>query len=246
VLLASFPEVDQAQAPADWREAMEKMSEVAQHKYRDLVYENPHFIGFWHSATPLDEIKRLQIGSRPASRTTSSEVGKIRAIPWVFSWMQSRFNLPGWYSLGTGLESCSDQHLLREMYDGWPFFKNLLDNTEISLIKADMDIAALYVELVPNRNMAQTIFAEIRNEYERTRSAVLSISRHTSLLESEPVTQKAVVLRNPYIDPLNYIQVEILRRLRNLPNEDDPKAVALREVMAQTINGIAAGLKNTG
>jgi phosphoenolpyruvate carboxylase len=132
------------------------------------------------------------------------------------------------------------------MYDGWPFFKNLLDNTEISLIKADMDIAALYVELVPDRIMAKKIFAAIRNEYERTRSAVLSISRHTTLLESEPVTQKAVALRNPYIDPLNYIQVEILRRLRSLQNDDDPVAAALREVMAQTINGIAAGLKNTG
>ncbi len=246
VLLASFPEAEREQAPDTWREALDKMADAAQHAYRDLVYENPLFIDFWHSATPLDEIKRLQIGSRPASRATSSEVRKIRAIPWVFSWMQSRFNLPGWYSLGTGLESCPDQHLLREMYDGWPFFKNLLDNTEISLIKADMDIAALYVELVPDRIMAKRIFIDIRNEYDRTRSAVLSISRHTSLLESEPVTQKAVALRNPYIDPLNYIQVDILRRLRSLPNNNDPEAAALREVMAQTINGIAAGLKNTG
>jgi phosphoenolpyruvate carboxylase len=222
------------------------MSVAAQQAYRELVYENPGFYDFWQSATPIDEIKRLQIGSRPASRTTSGAVGQIRAIPWVFSWMQSRFNLPSWYSLGTGLESFSDRLMLREMYDGWPFFKNLLDNTEISLLKADMDIASLYVELVPDHSMAKKIFSEIRNEYERTRASVLSISGHTALLELDPITQNAVDLRNPYIDPLNYIQVDVLRRLRSLPNQDGPEAAALREVMAITINGIAAALKNTG
>jgi phosphoenolpyruvate carboxylase len=246
VLLASFPEAEQENIPTEWREALDSMSVIAQRAYRNLVYEDPQFIEFWQSATPLDEIKRLQIGSRPASRSTNSAVEQIRAIPWVFSWMQSRFNLPGWYSLGTGLASCSDKYLLREMYNGWAFFKNLLDNTEISLIKADMDIAALYVRLVPDRLMAKRIFTDIRNEYERTCSAVLTISSHTYLLESEPVTQKAVLLRNPYIDPLNYIQVEVLRRLRSLANPEDPEAADLREVMAQTINGIAAGLKNTG
>ncbi len=246
VLLASFPEAEQTKIPSRWRQALDNMSVVAQRAYSGLVYENPNFIDFWQSATPLDEIKRLQIGSRPASRVTSSAVEQIRAIPWVFSWMQSRFNLPGWYSLGSGLESFSDRPLLREMYAGWPFFKSLLDNTEMSLLKADIDIAALYVELVPNQPMGKKIFSDIRNEYERTRTNVLSISGHTSLLESEPVTQNAVKLRNPYIDPLNYIQVEILRRLRSLPNPEEPAAADLREVMALTINGIAAGLKNTG
>ena len=140
---------------------------------------------------------------------------KIRAIPWVFSWMQSRFNLPGWYGLGTGLASFADHSLLREMYKGWPFFKSLLDNTEMSLLKADMEIAALYVDLVPDRKLANTIFGRIRAEYERTRTAVLSISGHTTLMEMEPVTQSAVQFRNPYVDPLNYIQVETLRRLRS-------------------------------
>ncbi len=246
VLLASFPEEEQTKIPAEWREALEHMAVTAQQAFRGLVYETPGFIDFWQSATPLDEIKRLQIGSRPASRTTSSAVGQIRAIPWVFSWMQSRFNLPGWYGLGAGLESFSDRSVLREMYEGWPFFKSLLENTEMSLLKADMDIAALYVELVPDQAVGKKIFSAIRDEYERTRTAVLSISSHAALLELEPVTQKAVILRNPYIDPLNYIQVEVLRRLRGLPDPDDPVAKALREVMALTINGIAAGLKNTG
>ena len=246
VLLSSFPESDQSKIPSKWVSAIKEMSMVAQKAYRELVYENPGFFDFWQSATPIDEIKRLQFGSRPASRTTSSAFGHIRAIPWVFSWMQSRFNLPSWYSLGTGLESFSDHAMLREMYDGWPFFNNLLDNTEISLLKADMDIAALYVDLVPDHDIGNNIFSVIKNEYDRTRTSVLSISGHNALLELDPITQSAVDLRNPYIDPLNYIQVDVLRRLRNLHNQDDPAAEALREVMAITINGIAAALKNTG
>jgi phosphoenolpyruvate carboxylase len=159
--------------------------------------------------------------------------------------MQSRFNLPGWYGLGTGLESFTDRALLREMYAGLPFFKSLLDNTEMSLIKADMEIAALYVDLVPDRALANEMFKRIKAEYELTRMTVLSISGHSTLMEMEPVTQNAVQVRNPYVDPLNYIQVEVLRRLRSL-HDDDPDAEILREAMALTINGIAAGLKNTG
>jgi len=244
--LASVPVEKQAQVPVKWREAMDEMSVVARQAYRQLVYETPGFIDFWQSATPLDEIKRLQIGSRPASRASTSAVTKIRAIPWVFSWMQSRFNLPGWYGLGSGLDSFTDKDLLREMYAGLPFFKTLLDNTEMSLIKADMDIAALYVELVPDQELAKATFTRIHEEYELTRATVLSISGHTSLMQMEPVTQNVVQLRNPYVDPLNYIQVEVLRRLRSLQNSDAPDAEILREAMALTINGIAAGLKNTG
>ncbi|HVN16644.1 MAG TPA: phosphoenolpyruvate carboxylase, partial [Anaerolineales bacterium] len=209
-------------------------------------YETPGFIQFWQTATPFDEIKRLQIGSRPASRASTDAVTQIRAIPWVFSWMQARFNLPSWYSLGTGLESFSDRALLREMYEKWPFFKTLLDNTEISLVKADMGIAALYVELVPDQKQGKQIFARILEEYQRTQKEMLAISGHKTLLELEPVTQNAVQLRNPYVDPLNYIQVEMLRRLRALSNPNDAQAESLREVAALTINGIAAGLKNTG
>jgi len=246
VLLASAPTAEQAQVPKKWRDAMEEMSTAAQKAYRHLVYETPGFIEFWQSATPLEEIKQLQIGSRPASRANTGAVDKIRAIPWVFSWMQSRFNLPSWYSLGTGLESFTDPALLREMYAGWPFFKSLLDNTEMSLTKADMDIAALYVELVPDRALGSTIFSPIHEEYERTRTAVLSTSGHTSLMEIEPVTQSAVQFRNPYVDPLNYIQVDVMRRLRTMKSPSGAEAENLRELMALTINGIAAGLKNTG
>lgn len=246
VLLTSSPAKAKAEVPSAWRTAMDEMSVTAHQIYRGLVYETPGFIEFWQCATPLDEIKRMHIGSRPAARGQSSEVTKIRAIPWVFSWMQSRFNLPGWFSLGSALESVEDDTLLREMYNGWAFFKTMLDNTEMSLLKADMDIASLYVDLVPDRKLANELFVTIRAEYDRTRDAVLSISGHANLLDAEPVTQNAVQLRNPYVDPLNYIQVEMLRRIRALPDPESDEAESIRDVISITINGIAAGLRNTG
>ncbi len=246
VLLASSPSKKETEIPAAWRAAMEQMAETGYKMYRGLVYENPSFIDFWQMATPLDEIKRLHIGSRPAARGQSSEVSKIRAIPWVFSWMQSRFNLPGWFGLGSALVCVKDDALLRDMYEGWALFKTMLDNAEMSLLKADMDIASLYVDLVPDKNLASEIFRSIRTEYDRTRDSVLSISGHANLLDEEPVTQHAVQLRNPYVDPLNYIQVEMLRRIRALPDPESEEAQAIREVISVTINGIAAGLRNTG
>jgi phosphoenolpyruvate carboxylase len=246
VLIASSPAKAKGELPVAWRLAMDKMSGTAHQMYRALVYEDPRFIQFWQTATPLDEIKRLHIGSRPAARGKSSEVTKIRAIPWVFSWMQSRFNLPGWFGLGSALASIKDDGLLREMYQGWALFKTMLDNAEMSLLKADMDIAALYVDLVPDKELGNQMYRAIRAEYDRTRDVVLSISGHANLLDEEPVTQNAVQLRNPYVDPLNYIQVEMLRRIRSLPDPESEEAQSIREVITITINGIAAGLRNTG
>ena len=247
VLLASAPTAGEAaDIPAGWRQAIDQMAAAGQQAYRRLVHETPGFLSFWQEVTPIDEIKRLHLGSRPAARARTGTLDQIRAIPWVFSWMQSRFNLPGWYSLGSGLSAFPDQELLRDMYAGWPFFKTLLDNTEASLLKADMEIAALYVDLVSDKKLAARMFAVIREEYERTCSAILAISGHKALMELEPVTQTAVQLRNPYVDPLNYIQVEMLGRLRRLSDQEGAEAQALREVVILTINGIAAGLKNTG
>ncbi len=247
VLLASAPTGDDGQdIPKEWRHGLDIMSAAALASYRKLVYETPGFIEFWRYATPLDEIKRLHIGSRPSSRADSAEVSKIRAIPWVFSWMQSRFNLPGWYGLGSGLSLAPDFSMLREMYSGWSFFKTLVDNTQISLLKADMDIATLYAGLVPDKKMSTSIFDDIRLEYERTRDSVLAISGYQELLDNEPITKESVRLRNPYVDPLNYLQVDMLRRIRTLSNPESPEAEALREVIILTINGIAAGLRNTG
>jgi phosphoenolpyruvate carboxylase len=244
--MASSPAKKAVTIPESWRAAMDQMSETGHAVYRGLVYDNPHFIEFWQMATPLDEIKRLHIGSRPAARGTSSEVTKIRAIPWVFSWMQSRFNLPGWFGLGSALAVVKDDVLLREMYQGWALFNTMLNNAEMSLLKADMGIASLYVELVPDKKLGSEMFRAILAEYDRTRDIVLSISAHSNLLDAEPITQHAVQLRNPYVDPLNYIQVEMLRRIRTLSDQEGEEAQAIREVIGITINGIAAGLRNTG
>ncbi len=214
--------------------------------YRKLVYETPGFIDFWMTATPINTISRMHIGSRPSARAGSAAVNKIRAIPWVFSWMQSRCNLAGWYGLGSGLNSVSDMALLREMYTGWTFFRNMIDNVELSLVKADMDIAALYTELVPDQKLAGEIFGEIRAEFERTCQAVLAISGHAEMMDSDVLTKESVRLRNPYVDPLNYIQVEMLRRLRALPDVNAAEAQPILDIIVLTINGIAAGLKNTG
>jgi phosphoenolpyruvate carboxylase len=192
----------------------------------------------------------LKFGSRPAYRKQTRTVADLRAIPWVFSWMQSRFVLPGWYGLGSAFDSLITDPdggggpLLGEMYRGWPFFQTMIDNAQQSLTKADMGIAAIYASLVPDAAMRERIFDLIKAEFERTCSAILCITGQTTVLENEPVLQRSIQLRNPYVDPLNYIQVEMIRRLRNLqaPRETE----ALRAVIELTINGVSSGLRNTG
>lgn len=244
--------VSPKELPPLWRAVMQHMSGAAKDCYRRLVFETPGFLEYWQAVTPIDEIKRMRIGSRPAARRPGAEaVTKIRAIPWVFSWMQSRYNLPGWYGLGTGLEAALQEEsygldLLREMHEGWAFFRLLLENAELSLSKADMEIAAIYDQLAEDRELAKRLFGEIRAEYARTVEAVLKIKRQTRLMEMEPVIQRSIKMRNPYVDPLNILQVDLQRRLRGLANSEGEEAAALHEVITLTINGIAAGLRNTG
>ena len=245
VLLASAP-LDPVAIPTAWREALDRLAREAWRAYRSLVYETPTFLDYWRAATPIDEISRLRIGSRPTTRRGSAlKLEYVRAIPWVFSWMQSRFNLPGWYGLGAALSE-HPAALNREMYEQWPFFRALLDNAEMSLLKADMGIAALYSQLAPDQTSAQSIFDRVRAEYDRTVEAVLRATNHANLMDSDPIIQRSIQLRNPYVDPLNYIQVDMLRRLRALPDQESAEAEALREVIVMTINGIASGLRNTG
>lgn len=243
--------VSPREIPAAWRAAMDQISTAARSAYRGLVYETTGFNQFWRAATPLDEIKQLTIGSRPASRQSGDEqVNRIRAIPWVFSWMQSRVNLPGWYGLGSGLQALLNQpnglQRLQEMYADWTFFRTLLDNAELSLGKADMGVAAIYTELVPDRVLAEQIFGTIEAEFRRTAQTVQAVKGENELMQAEPVIQRSIRLRNPYVDPLNYLQVEMLRRIRAHPDQNGEEARALREVIMLTINGIAAGLRNTG
>ena len=256
VLLASADTAGSPETPADWAAVMDEVSDAAFHSYRALVYDDPGFVRFFHEATPIGEFAQLNIGSRPPKRTASDRIEDLRAIPWVFSWMQSRYTLPGWYGVGAALGAYADQspaHLdrLREMYQNWPFFTTLLDNAQMSLAKADLDIAARYASLVSDRANADRIYAAIADEYTRTTAVLLQITGQSALLETAPVLQKSIRLRNPYVDPLSFLQVELLRRLRALPPGGDSEDLKtqrrdLRAAVLLSVNGIAAGMKNTG
>jgi len=237
--------------PAEWRDAMSTMSAAGLAAYQALVHDDPEFLLFWKQATPIDEISNLKLGSRPTFRRNTTSVEDLRAIPWVFSWMQSRFNFPGWFGLGTALDAMLDQGpksraLLREMHANWPFFQTMIDNAQLTMRKADMGIAALYASLVEDEKIRRRVFGLLVAEFERTEAAILAVTGQKQLLAREPVLRQSVALRNPYIDPLNYIQVEMLRRLRSGKKVAADEAEATRAVVELTINGISGGLKNTG
>ena len=224
--------------------AMAVMSDASARAYRELVYDDPSFIAFFHGATPIEEISRHQLGSRPARRTASVAIEDLRAIPWVFSWTQSRILLPGWYGLGTALAAGKDVvgiDLLREMDANWPFFSATLANAELALAKADRAIAERYVALVESEEVRTAVWGRITAEWDLTERLLLDVTGQDRLLDREPVLQRSVRRRNPYVDPLSFIQVEVLRRLR----QEGPTDALLRTALA-TINGIAGGLKNTG
>ncbi|WP_298482879.1 phosphoenolpyruvate carboxylase [uncultured Chloroflexus sp.] len=247
VLRASFPGMARQPEP-EWLAAMEQMATTARTAYRRLVYEDPDFLTYFRNATPVAEFNRLRIGSRPVSRRKSDRIEDLRAIPWVFSWMQSRHTIPGWFGLGSALEQFAKAdpnhiHLLRAMYRHWPFFTTLLDNAQMIMLKADLGIARRYAELVPNQAIAERIFLQIEREFHRTARMICQITEYNDLLDNQPVLQRAIRQRNPYIDPLSYIQIELLRRLREAPPEAQGE---LETVLLMSINGIAAGLKNTG
>ncbi len=247
VLLASAP-THRPRVRPEWRALMETLSQAAYRVYREVVYETPGFLDYWNEATPIQEISRLQLGSRPARRRPGGDWSTVRAIPWVFSWMQSRHNLPGWLGIGTAVAHLSEdqRRLAHEMYVEWPFFQTVIDNCQMSLAKADMGIARMYAGLVNDAALRKRVFGRILDLYQRSRDFVLTVSGQTELLDNEPELQESIRLRNPYIDPLNYIQVDLLRRWRRLR---DPQSDEAREILAAillTINGIAAGLRNTG
>jgi phosphoenolpyruvate carboxylase len=251
VLLGAVAAQKEADVPDAWRAAATEMSKLAYNAYEALVHKDPEFIEFWKVATPIDEIGGLKLGSRPTFRRATKSVEDLRAIPWVFSWMQSRFVFPGWYGLGSALEqfaakSPANAELLKTMYSEWMFFKATIDNAQLTLLKADMKIAKQYALLVPDEAIRERIFNAIAAEFSRTEKAILAITGQKALLENEPVLARSVQLRNPYIDPLNYIQFEMIRRLRGLADKTSPEADELRAVIELTINGVSGGLKNTG
>jgi len=238
----------QGQDTDAFHEALEEMSGYALAAYRDLVYGTPNFIRYFREATPINEIGDLNLGSRPAKRTGSDRIEDLRAIPWVFSWGQSRHSLPGFYGFGTAVEQFLGKDrrkrlaLLRSMYQRWPFFRTLVDRLDMVLAKMDMSIAARYARLVGDEQLRGDIFSRIEKEHARTRKAFFAISGTKTLLQNNPALARSLRNRIPYIDPLNHLQVDLLRRLRARSTQDSE----MRRAVHLTINGIAAGLRNSG
>jgi phosphoenolpyruvate carboxylase len=235
-------------APSDsWLAAMAELSADAYRAYRALVYETEGFAKYFQETTIIGEIASLNIGSRPASRKNSQSIEDLRAIPWVFSWSQCRLMLPGWYGFGTAVKAWLGRNgepglaLLRTMYARWPFFRTTLSNMDMVLAKSDIAIASRYAELASDQALGATIFGRLRAEWNDAIEAVLSITQQAAPLETNPLLARSIRNRFPYIDPLHHMQIELLRRLR--AGDSSPDVV---EGIHLSINGIAAGLRNSG
>jgi len=240
----------ESQRPAPRAEhlaAMDELSAYAHREYRDLVYETDGFDRYFRESTVLDEIATLNIGSRPASRSDKRRIEDLRAIPWVFSWAQCRLMLPGWYGFGSAVKAWTAARpgdglaRLQAMHDDWPFFRTTLSNMDMVLAKSDIAIASRYAELVTDAELSQSIFSRLRQEWQASIEAVLAVTRQQTLLESNPLLARSIRNRFPYIDPLNHVQIELLRRHR--AGDSDPGVV---QGIHLSINGIAAGLRNSG
>jgi phosphoenolpyruvate carboxylase len=227
--------------------AMEQLSALAFKAYRGLVYETEGFADYFWGSTVITEISTLNIGSRPASRKKTREIEDLRAIPWVFSWAQCRLMLPGWYGFGSAVETWIAEHpeqgmpFLQELYREWPFFRTLLSNMDMVLAKSSIAIASRYAELVPDVKLRESIFGRIRREWHASIETLLDIMGHERLLQGNPLLERSIRNRFPYLDPLNHVQVELLKEHR----AQNPDEQVLRGIQL-TINGISAGLRNSG
>jgi phosphoenolpyruvate carboxylase len=222
---------------AEWREAMDRMSAAAARGYRGVVYETPRFLDYFRTATPVNELSELNIGSRPARRAGATKgVDTLRAIPWQFAWTQNRLLLPSWLGVDDALRDADGvETMMRE----WPFFQSMMELIEMVLAKAEPRIAAYYDRLlVPGelRDIGETLLSRLAETIE----LVKRVTGHAQLLENNPVLRRSIEVRNPYVDPINVVQAEILRRLRASGDE------SLRDAFVVTVNGIAAGMRNTG
>jgi phosphoenolpyruvate carboxylase len=227
----------------EWRAVMERLSEQARRSYRSIVYENPAFLDYFHTATPEPELRAIRIGSRPAHRGIGTGVDSLRAIPWQFAWTQTRLMLPSWLGVEDALAEFGargEDRVLKTMYERWPFFQSTLDLIEMVLAKADARIAAQYdSRLVPLD--LRPLGVELRSRLARATAAVLAITGHRQPADATPVLRRSIDVRNPYVDPINLVQIELLARLRQ--SDDTPELV---NAFAVTVNGIAAGMRNTG
>jgi phosphoenolpyruvate carboxylase len=237
------------QPESRWITAMEELSDRARETYRALVYEDDGFLDFFSGASPIGEISMLNMGSRPPRRVQNSSVESLRAIPWVFAWTQNRFLLPSWYGAGTALGGYASRNgglnKLRVMYERWPFFRTLIDFMQMTLAKSDLRIAETYVSLVDNAGIRDRLWRTISDEHAACVDALLGITGNENLLDDSPVLQRSIRLRNPYVDPLSYVQVNLLRRLRDLP-EGSPEREPTLNTLLLTVSGISSGMLNTG
>jgi phosphoenolpyruvate carboxylase len=246
-LEATLLQSSEAAPRAEYLAAMDELSTHAYRAYRDLVYESPGFEQYFWESTVISEIAKLNIGSRPASRKSSTRIEDLRAIPWVFSWAQCRLMLPGWYGFGAAVKAWLDARpndgltMLQAMYREWPLFEGLLSNMDMVLAKSDIAIASRYAELVADPDLRERIFSRIRSEWRDTIDALLAIMEHEALLQANPLLARSIRNRFPYLDPLNHMQVELLKRYR--AGDADENVV---QGIHLTINGIAAGLRNSG
>jgi len=232
-----------------WERWADQLARLSFRFYQKLVYETPEFAEYFWQATPIDLIEHLRLGSRPARRIQSSDIRQLRAIPWVFAWTQSRHLLSAWYGVGHALEAFARTEPkglagLRDMYEHWPFFRTLIDNAELSLAKADLGIAAEYAALVRSAAVREKIHGAIRREHRRSEEMVLKVTRRRALLEDQPVLAQSIHRRNPYVDPLSYLQLRFLNRWRR--SGEKQRTEELRRLLALTVNGIAFGMKSTG
>ncbi len=228
----------------EWHDIMDDIAAESRKTYRRLVYDSPEFYDYFRKATPLDVIQRMRIGSRPASRRSQSSIDDLRAIPWVFAWTQARFTLPGWYGLGSGLAKAVDKYgkeAVGDMFREWFFLRSLVADAEMVLAKSDLGIAALYSRLAGDE-LHEQFFPNIQAEFELTRDLILDYSDHESILEGDITLQRAIMLRNPYVDPISLMQVDLLSRWRASNHEDGE----VFDALLATVNGIAHGLQNTG
>ncbi|MGA9856625.1 MAG: phosphoenolpyruvate carboxylase, partial [Solirubrobacteraceae bacterium] len=225
---------------------LSEMAADSAQRYRSLVHDDPDFVAFFEAVTPVSEISRLRLGSRPAKRSRAGGIEDLRAIPWVFSWTQARIVLPAWLGLGTALRRARERHgieLLRQMAREWPFFTSVLSNAEMGCAKADLGIARRYVALWDDDSARERIWEPLEAELTLTIEELVRIGGGERLLDADPVLQASIDRRNPFVDPLSFVQVELLRRMRDRGGEPDE---ALGRVSLLTINGIASGLRNTG
>jgi len=241
-LATALPRHRGSEAP-EWREMMDVIAAESRAAYRKLIYDAPGFYDYFRSATPIDVIERMRIGSRPSARRSQSGIEDLRAIPWVFAWTQSRFTLPGWYGLGTGLAKAIEQfghEAFSDMFREWFFFRSLIADAEMVIAKSDLGISKLYSEL--SGDLHDKFFPAILSEFELTRDTILDYSEHESILEGDVTLQRAIMLRNPYVDPISLMQVDLLRRWRESNREDSE----VFDALLATVNGLAQALQNTG